>query len=88
MTKAFNIYEAEDEAGQVSAFILELAKRRREESQEHTNTSKAHLDQLQALVDNWIELEIGPSDGLHEARAYLEANGRSQPPLEIEEGDL
>lgn len=38
----------------------------------------AHLDALQALVDNWLKLGVGPSNGLVEACQYLEVHGRKQ----------
>lgn len=43
----------------------------------------AHLNALQALVDNWLELGIVPSDGLTEAAIYLADNGRPQKEIPL-----
>jgi len=75
---AFNIYEAEKDSLKVQAFIHELAFRRRQESQAATAKRNELLDALQALVDNWHELGIPPSDGLCDAEALLMAEGREQ----------
>jgi len=75
---AFNIYEAEADAARTANFITELARRRREENQQAILKRNELLDALQALVDNWHELGIQPSDGLCDAEALLMAEGREQ----------